>query len=595
MVHIETIDLTSLGITLPSNRVGMVIAQPYLSLTSIEPYQCTAPNKAQQLKVLTDTLVVALAARHGEPKTHFTVFPEYSIPGLDGIALVETALHQDDWPTGTIVIGGTDALSKVDFETLSAESGTHLDTIHNGLDRIGQNEWINCGITWVKGSDGSVERWLQPKLRPAGLEQDVQYQAMFRGNSVFTFKGPFDNDTLYHFCTLVCFDWIAAHDNKKAWHLVLDALKQQVAPGELSLSWFFVIQRNPIPSHDTFLTEVRGFFDQTVVPNVHRDRTCLVFANGAGKAFPGRADKYGGTSLIFSLQTPFDTPTCSSTFSNGGVRFRSSRLLSAFRDIYFREHGACIHSFAQINPGSLVAGAAGRMFAVENAYEFPFFNENDPRVPSAPVPASVKWLNDELDQLPRLSARNQRAVLATQSDDVHQRIVTALREISPQSISNMVKLAASESEAKHADEWDRTEVDALEHLVHTLDIIGLGFAPLTVGADPAHATVVIDNQTLDLIAIRGKSHEDCIEHSKRFLPLPRRKVLLISQDRDNNSWSPRFDSFLRMPNLLLSQERNITDTASGTLHLGYRKLLDIFQQSTTVAAVQGAINAELNE
>ncbi|MGH7838960.1 MAG: hypothetical protein ACREQC_14205, partial [Candidatus Binataceae bacterium] len=89
MVHIETIDLTARGVTLPTDRVGMVIAQPYLSLTSAEPYRCTPQTKSQQMQMLRDTVSVALAARHGAPKTHFTVFPEYSIPGLDGIALLE--------------------------------------------------------------------------------------------------------------------------------------------------------------------------------------------------------------------------------------------------------------------------------------------------------------------------------------------------------------------------------------------------------------------------------------------------------------------------------------------------------------------------
>jgi len=593
MIHVKTVDLHQLGIILPSDRVGMVIAQPYLSLTTVEPFKCTAQSKPQQLDVLTDTLSVARTAPHGAPKTHFTVFPEYSVPGIDGIALVENTLRAGDWPTGTIIIGGTDALSKPDFVTLAGEPGTHLDIIHNDLNRVGQNEWINCGITWVKGTDGTVERWLQPKLCPAGPELDVQYQDMFHGNSVFTFRGQFDNGTQYHFCSLVCFDWIAALQNQKAWHGVLAAMQQQVAPGELSLSWFFVIQRNLKPSHDTFLSEVRGFFDQTVVPNVRRDRTCLVFANGAGKTGPGRTDQYGSTSLIFSRQAQFDEPTCHSTFSNGGKRFRSSTLLSAHRDIFFRECGACIHSFAQINPASLIAGPAGRTYAVDNAFAFPLLGVNDPRVPSAPVPACVKWLNDELDQLPRLSANNPTAALATQSDVVHQQMVTELRVISPQSITITVELAARESIAKHADEWDRAEVEALEHLVHTLNIIGLGFAPLTVGTDPAHATVVMNNQTIDLLAIRGGSHEDCIEHSKKFLPLPRRQVLLISRDRDNNPWRQRFGSFLRTASPLLDQERDITDTDSGSLHLGYRKLLDIFQQSTTATAVQGAINAEL--
>lgn len=105
MIHIETVDLTLRNVTLPSDRVGMVIAQPYLSLTAAEPYQCTPQVKPQQLSVLPDTLAVARAARHGAPKTCFTVFPEYSIPGLEGIELVENALRDSDWPNGTIVIG----------------------------------------------------------------------------------------------------------------------------------------------------------------------------------------------------------------------------------------------------------------------------------------------------------------------------------------------------------------------------------------------------------------------------------------------------------------------------------------------------------
>lgn len=575
----------------------MVIAQPYLSLTAAEPYRCLAQVRDQQLAMLTETLAVSRAARHGAPKTHFTVFPEYSIPGIDGITRVDTALSAAEWPNGTVVIGGTDALSKTDFATIVALPGTHLDTTHNGLNRIAQNEWVNCGITWVKGSNGVVERWLQPKLSPAGPERNVRFQDMFKGGSVFTFRGLRDNGTQYHFSSLVCFDWIATLDGQMAWRWVLDALAQQVAPNEMSLSWVFVIQCNDKPSHDTFLTEVRQFFDQNAYPNVRRDRTCLVFANSAGKALPGAASSYGCTSLIFSQQAQFDDASCHSTFSNGGRRFRSSTLLSPFRDVFLRERGACIHSFAQVNPGALVAGAAGRRLAIENPFVFPLNGTNDPRTPAAPVPACVKWLNDELDQLPGLSADNPAAVLAARSDALHQQTVAAFRQLSPQSAEHTVRLATAkgpdETNNSNADEWDRAEVDALEHLVHTLGIVGLGFPAPVVGADPAHATAVMNNQTVDILAIRGTSHDRCIEHSRSFVPLPRRQSLLISRDRDNNPWREMFGSFLQPDNPQLGQERNITDPASGLLHLGYRQLLDIFQQSSTATAVRDAINAQL--
>ena len=596
MIHIKTVDLSPRGVTLPSDRVGMVIAQPYLSLTATEPYRCTPGAKARHLAVLTDTLAVARAAPHRAPKTHFTIFPEYSIPGLDGIAHVDTALGAADWPNGTIVIGGTDALSKADFVTLAGAEGTHLDVSHNGLARIAQNEWINCAVTWVKAADGTVERWLQPKLHPAWPEQNIQCQDMFRGASVFMFKGPLDNDTHYRFCSLVCFDWIATEDSQKVWWWVMEDLRKQAAQSqaELSLSWLFVIECNRKPSDNTFLTEVTGFFDQTILRNVRRDRACLVFANSAGKAKPSRADLYGSTSLVFSRQTLFADPKCHPTFCNGGLRFRSSTLLSAHRDVLFRERGACMHSFLQVNPNSLNAGAAGKAIALENAFVFPLDGTTDPRAPRAAVPACIKWLNDELDHLASLSAQYPTVALAAQADTTHQQSVLALRGISPQSATHAVKLAAKESNPDHdADDWDRTEAEAVEHLVHTLDIIGLGFPQTTVGADPAHATVVMNNQMVDMLAIRGNTHEACIEHSKGFLPQPRRQVLLISRDRDNTHWPRTFGSFLQPKGVQFGEERNFTDPNSGWLHLGYHKLLDIFRNSATAAAVQEGINAEL--
>lgn len=596
MIKVVTIDLAPRDVTLPSERVGIVIAQPYLTLTPDEPYRCTAGAKAGQLDVLTKTLAVSRAAQHGAPKTHFTIFPEYSVPGLDGIALIDMALSAEDWPPGTIVIGGTDALSKEDFATLAGSPNTHLDTERNGLDRIAASEWINCGITWVKAEDGTVERWLQPKLSRAWPEQNISNQDMFLGKSVFTFKGPLADGTQYRFSTLVCFDWIATVGNQKAWRWVVDGLRQQAAQAgaeQISLSWFFVIQCNRKPSDDTFLNEVSGFFDQTAFPTVRRERACLLFANSAGKAGPGRADLYGCTSLVFSGQTLFSDPKCHPTFSNGGARFRSSTLLSAHRDVLFRERGACIHSFSQVNPNSLNPGAAGKTIALERAYVFPLNLTPDPRAPAAAVPACIKWLNDELDTLPGLSAQYPAVALVNQAAAVHQQSITALRAIPAQTATHTVKLAAAKSKAQHADEWDRTEDEAIEHLVDTLNIVGLGFPNPTVGSEPAHATVVMNHQAVDLLAIRGNTHETCIEHSKSFLPLPQRQTLLVSRDRDNTPWRQEFGSFLQTNNPQLGQERRITDPRSGFLHLGYHRLLDIFRNSSTPAAVQGAINAEL--
>jgi hypothetical protein len=419
---------------------------------------------------------------------------------------------------------------------------------------------------------------------------------MFRGKSIFTFRGPLDNGTQYRFSTLVCFDWIATIDDQKPWQWVVDGLRQQAAQAhadEVSLSWFFIIQRNRKPSDDTFLTEVAGFFDQTEYPTVRRERACLVFANNAGSTTPGRANLYGSTSLVFSNQTLFSDPTCHATFCNGGVRFRSSALLSAYRDVLFRERGACIHSFSQVNPNSVNAGAAGRTIALEHAFVFPHNGIPEPRAPAAAVPAAIKWLNDELDTLPSLSVQYPNAALAGPADIAHVQSIAALRAIAAQSAADAVALATSESKAEHADEWDQAEVRAVEHLVHTIDIIGIGFPNPTVDATPAHAVATMNRMLVDILAIRGGTHEACVKHSQTFIPLPRRQVLLVSRDRDNTPWRQKFGSFLQPETSQLGEERKITDPQGGLLHLGYQKLLEVFRTSQTQADLLGAIHAEL--
>jgi hypothetical protein len=34
---------------------------------------------------------------------------------------------------------------------------------------------------WVKDANGSLERWIQPKLHPAWPEMNISHQHMFRG------------------------------------------------------------------------------------------------------------------------------------------------------------------------------------------------------------------------------------------------------------------------------------------------------------------------------------------------------------------------------------------------------------------------------
>ena len=577
----------------------MVIAQPHIpreSLTATEPFRCTEQAKTRRLAMLSETLRVSREAAHQASKTHFTVFPEYSIPGPDGIALIENAMRSNEWPTATVVIGGTDALDRTQYADLLQDPQTHVDRDRNGEDQVPPNYWLNCAITWVKTADGRIERWIQPKLYPAWTELNVHHQQMFRGKSIYVFKGYLENGVPFRFSTLVCFDWIASVSTQTPWQWILDDVHQQADGGQIPFSWLFVIQRNPKPPHDSFLIGVISFFDQTKFPNATRHNTCLVFSNTAGKEDPGRTEQFGGCSIVMSPQSLFKKPNSMPTFSAGGPRFRdASTLLLAHKDFYFRERGACIHSFAQINPGSVVPGPEGRTYALEEAHVWPIDGRVEPRAPAASVSAPIKWINDELDDLASLSAVYGTAVLAAHVDNVHSQNVNAFRSLSSQSATRVITLAVQRKcSLENADEWSSTESAALINLVHTLDILSVGFTSTSLVGARAHAVIEIDSQTIDVCAIQGTSHEGCIEHSKRVPANARHQLLLVSRDSDNNPWDPKFRSILEPTITHLSQEPNFTDPSSRLLHIGYQDLLRIFRYASSTREVSDGIKSRLN-
>ena len=160
------------------------------------------------------------------------------------------------------------------------------------------------------------------------------------------FRGPFEQDAHYRFAVLLCFDWITTVAGQKPWKTVVQAMAQEATrlQADLSLSWLFVIQHNPKPSHETFMTEVNQFFDHSANRSVRRDRTCLVFANSAGLDQPGKTDLFGRTSVFFSGQTSFQMPECYGTFCSGGPRLRGHGIVRPHKDFLFRENGS-LHPF----------------------------------------------------------------------------------------------------------------------------------------------------------------------------------------------------------------------------------------------------------
>jgi hypothetical protein len=591
MIHTIEVDLAEDGVIIPRTGVGVVLAQPFLDLNPQEPFICKAESKQRHLDAVIATLEVARAAKHGADRTHFTIFPECSIPGPEGIAAVDVAVEAENWKTGTVVIGGVDGLTSTQFKALAQAPRTYLDNEHNNVNRLQDHEWVNCSITWVKFPDGTVKRWLQPKIAPAWVERNVRYQSMFRGRSVFIFKGQFDNAaSWYRFCSLLCFDWVADIDGKRVWQWVADGLGRvaNAAQTDISLSWLIVAQCNPQPSHHSFLTQVDNFFDQTIQPNVLRDKASLIMANTAGSINPGRVNQFGSSSVVHSAQV-FAKPDCSPTYGNGGMLQRASNQLGQLRDALFREGGACIHSFFLNNPAAQVSGAAGKNYAISSTSVHPFIGTADPRLPSALVPASTKWINDDLDDNNRsLAEKHPGVTLATAAAGAHATSVGAMRVIGASAVDGAIRIACPTS-GKTADDWGTTESKALDHMLQTLAVLNVAKTQPVVHGQPTHATITLGDTTMEMVAIRADTHEACDKHLKNHPPLHRRPLLVVSRDEDNTDWPRRLRSILDTGSER-SDELNITDPTSALRHIGYRTILDAFRSAEN----QDQLNGELN-
>jgi hypothetical protein len=288
-----------------------------------------------------------------------------------------------------------------------------------------------------------------------------------------------------------------------------------------------------------------------------------------------------------------------------GTRRRSTRYsvdrlnvsaiaANSYFDNYFREVGACIHSFAVINPASLQAGAAGKQIAIEQAFIFPLYGVEDPRVPGNAVPASIKWLNDELDDVQSLAERYPNDALKANLEGVHGIVIAGLRTLPSGRASRTIAPATSDAGMKerNADNWDKEEIRALGHVVNTLDIFSLP-APVTHEADDiGHAVGKVGGAEVDIVAVVGETHEKCMGYAeKKIVPGVQRSVIVVMKDEDGQPWDPREGKFLRPERGRLGGPKKFTDPQSRVLHLGYSNLLNMYRQSQTVAELEAKLNA----
>jgi hypothetical protein len=519
------------------------------------------------------------------------VFPEYTIPGLEGIAKIDAAMAAGDWPSGTVVVGGIEGMTPAQFRAFVAMPGVELDTEANGLGRLQGHHWVNCCVTWVKVPSGEVRRWVQPKISPAWTEKNVSHNSMYCGGSVFVFKGRFVNGRPFRFHSLLCFDWIGTVGDKRVWEWVLSHTNTAASAVDavLPLTWVFVVQCNDEPCHASFMGQVQPFFNPNTYTSVERRGTCLVMANVAGNDRPGRVQQYGRSAVIHGPMQ-FAKGTCMGTYSHGGERYRPGNPLENLSDSIFRESGACIHSFFQVDATHAPQGVAGRTTALRNATVHPFPGLDCPRANGGLVPAATKWLHDVLDEDRSLATMHPTYPLAVASVAPSAATTDALRTLESKAAEHSVRVACVEPNAT-PDGWDAKESSAVVHMQQTLSLLRLSGHDCQIHGQLAHATIQGD-KPFDLVAVRGQTHSEADKHVEAASVRSRLPLVIVSRDEYNTVWGR--DEMTILDTSGPTDEVDITDPRSATRRIGYQTLLDAFRTAGTVAKLSEDLYAVLN-
>ena len=594
MIEIEEIQL---DISLPTGEVGIVMMQSHAVLGVSEPFRWAGAEKQAQLDRVARTLELSRLADHGANQTHFTIFPEYSIPGLDGIALIQAAVEAAHWPLNSIVLAGIDGLTLAEFTALCATSETQASRGSEAAS-IAHGNWINCLVLWAKSPSGQIHRFVQPKIDPAWQEINVQYAQMHQGKSVFLFRCKFDSGRSCRFISLICFDWIGkVQGQQKLLDQILSKLNARYPEDGIDLHWFFVLQENPKPNHVDFLTNAKNFFeDKATHSQVNRDYCTLILANNAGGTKPGKYATHGSTSLIFSPHiTSFRIEECPLTFSARPMKLRQSETLKQCKDVVFREDGACIYSLRIKVPYFVSAGVADRCQPITTANVHPVVPTApfDARTPGAPVPAVVKWIVDSLESLKPLSKKYPQAALATPSKEVHEQTSSEIARLAGPLLDKKVHFSLSRmptEKVRSADDWEAPEHGSFKTFVNTVSIFRLA-NPTDVSSDGPHASIELRGVNLSLFAISGNDHENCANYlTQVYSRAPQEYVLLVSRDEENTVLSDRDRRVTDVERIDLTKGPIITDSSSGVIHTGYASILTLFRTSQDKQTLKDGIH-----
>lgn len=592
MIKVKEIQL---DITLPDDGIGMVTMQPFVELCDNEPYRWQIDKKDKQIERIIRTLEIAMRPDHGCDKTHFTIFPEYSIPGLEGVKKIQEILESSSWKEGTIVIGGIDGLTKDEYLNLISEDITKIYE-ENESEIFREDQWVNCCVIWAKQTNGTVKRWIQPKLVPATQEELCPACHMFVGRSVYIFTPSISiqgSKLPFRFLCFICKDWIGNIGGSSVINHVLSQLSTQrgESSDRLDIYLCFILLRNPKPDYSLFLQSTAQYINENRYSRIRRSDGAVLFVNNAGKNSVGHCTKFGKSGFVFHPDCSFVSHKryCPPTYT-----LKKRDGLTNCKEARFRENGSCIVSFKFIPPISAIVrrDPTTPMIPMNPAivHSIDAIVETiggDPRAPGQEVPASIKRVNDFLDEIKYLFEYKRDHPLDKEIKTTHQAACKEIRKGDDKFLRRYITMASCEigkdenkwigiGEKKkcNVDYWDENERENLKTVVHSISIMKVCI-PLEIKDSLAHGTIKAHDKVIDVIIVSGKTHEECFEYAKNKYPgSEQRFVIVITRDIHSSLWNKKFQSILK-ENVEKNFEKDpdITDPESRFYQCGYQNLV----------------------
>jgi hypothetical protein len=477
------------------------------------------------------------------------LYPEYSIPGFAGAKVIDDRINNTAWANESIIIAGIDGLDKAEYTQLCKELAVNVSS-SNAPDSVPNEQWVNCCVTWIKDQNGTVKKWVQPKIRPSWSEASTTCHDMFCGSTVYIYKAHYEklhNEQRGYPCnffTLICYDWVAANYGTTVCDEVLKQLNEECGDALTPVHWVFVVQHNPKPNHPTFLNSTYQFLtDISTYTYIDKRDAIVLHANTAASPQPSRSGNGAFTACIFSPSVHIDSTACRPTVCMQTRKLRGSENLLLCKDVVFREMGECIHSFKVRVPHFIRADHTDRTCPLLDAKVYATNGVVDPRLCGSGVPAVIKWINDSLDCVKLLSKNELRGCpLKNKADSVQLDVTSKVRVLESQIAANCINWATcsfsenkecrNEEIQKNTDLWDQPEIEALEHIIYSLTYLGIAY-DFKISSS-SHGILCTDESYIQVIAIRGETFLDCLRHYDKVIPRSGTDpILVIARNRDN--------------------------------------------------------------